>query len=320
MEAITSKTRTVFSPLTKRDVGWLQCGFLKLLLMVGNRIGVGLLTPRRLKLLIAFHAYSSARLLPTVCHCLKWSRIQEVERQQSCRLTRANIVASTGFCRMERNGDALVWRRYSQGKVGSRNREQTKQWPPHFDCVTGLYQIFRNLAFQGSSDRVDDYTAQGNFLSLVKLIAEFDPILKVHLKKFGGKGSATNLSNITQNKFIALLADEVCQNLVRAVEEGKYFGFMWDSTPDISHRDQHALVTRHVTRGEVKESFLGFFEWMEKPVNCVWNLGRCKETSTEVQGLQGNLIRQRKCDGGCENRRWEETLWVEWKTSVHSLW
>jgi len=168
-------------------------------------------------------------------------------------------------------------------------------------CIKFLAK--RNLAFQGSSDRVDDYTAQGNFLSLVKLIAEFDPILKVHLKKFGGKGSATNLSNITQNKFIALLADEVCQNLVRAVEEGKYFGFMWDSTPDISHRDQHALVTRHVTRGEVKESFLGFFEWMEKPVNCVWNLGRCKETSTEVQGLQGNLIRQRKCDGGCENRR-----------------
>jgi len=41
----------------------------------------------------------------------------------------------------------------------------------------------RNLAFQGSSDRVDDVKGQGNFLAHVKLIAEFDPNLKVHLKK-----------------------------------------------------------------------------------------------------------------------------------------
>jgi len=39
---------------------------------------------------------------------------------------------------------------------------------------------------------------------------------------------------------------------------------MCDSTPDISYRDQHALVIQHVTGGEVKDSFPGFLKWSEK--------------------------------------------------------
>ena len=130
-------------------------------------------------------------------------------------------------------------------------------------CIKFLAK--RNLVFQGSSDWVDDHKGQGNFLGCVKLIAEFDPILKVHLKKSGGRESATYLSDRTQNKFIALLADEVRQNLVRAIEEGKYFGLVCDSTPYISHRDQHALVIRHVTVGDVTQSYSDFFKWTEKP-------------------------------------------------------
>ena len=68
---------------------------------------------------------------------------------------------------------------------------------------------------------MDDDEGKDNFLAFVKLIAEFDPMLKVHLKKSGGRGSATYLSDRTQNKFIALLADEFRQNLVRAIGEGK---------------------------------------------------------------------------------------------------
>jgi len=53
----------------------------------------------------------------------------------------------------------------------------------------------RNLAFHGSSDNADDDKGQGNFLALVKLIAEFEPILKVYVKKSGGGGRATYRSD-----------------------------------------------------------------------------------------------------------------------------
>jgi len=85
---------------------------------------------------------------------------------------------------------------------------------------------------------------------------------------------------------------------------------MCDSTPDISHRDQHALVIRHVIGGEVEESFLGFFEMDGKAAQSIVSgiLDGWEETWTEVRGLQGNLIRQRKCDGGCENMRSKEIV------------
>jgi len=42
---------------------------------------------------------------------------------------------------------------------------------------------------------VDDVKGEGNFLALVKLIAEFEPIPKVYLKKSGDGGRATYRSD-----------------------------------------------------------------------------------------------------------------------------
>ena len=153
-------------------------------------------------------------------------------------------------------------------------------------CIKFLAK--RNLAFHGSSDKVDDDKGEGNFLALVKHIAEFEPIPKIYLKKSGDGGRATYRSDWTQNKFITLLADEVRQDLVRAIEEGKYFGLMCDSTPDISCRDQHALVILHMTGGEVKDSFPGFLKWSEKPHSQLflesWMLWRNLDWSSRTAG------------------------------------
>jgi len=80
-------------------------------------------------------------------------------------------------------------------------------------------------------------------------------------------------------------------------------------------RSRHPARDRRGSEGRFPRTFLNGQK--SRKVNCVWNLGCCEETWAEVRGLQGNLVRQRKCDGGCENRRSDETLWIEWKTSVH---
>lgn len=140
-------------------------------------------------------------------------------------------------------------------------------------CVRFLAS--RNLAFQGSNDSVGgskvdtdhgDRKREGNFMALVRFVAEFDPVLKDHLEKSkeGAKGRATYLSPLIQNEFIAMLGNSVREKLVGDVKESKYYGVMCDSTPDVSHQDQHSLVVRYVTVKEgkfsVKETFLGYMK------------------------------------------------------------
>ncbi|XP_068225006.1 zinc finger MYM-type protein 1-like, partial [Palaemon carinicauda] len=92
----------------------------------------------------------------------------------------------------------------------------------------------------------------------------FDQVLKDHLErsKEGTKGRATYLSPLIQNEFIVVLGNSVREKLVGDVRESKDYGVMCDSTPDISHQDQHSLVVRYVTvkqgKISVKDPFLGY--------------------------------------------------------------
>ncbi|XP_068210447.1 uncharacterized protein [Palaemon carinicauda] len=88
----------------------------------------------------------------------------------------------------------------------------------------------RYLAFQGSlysvgGSKIDsehrDSKREGNFMALVRFVAEFDPVLKDHLErsKEGAKGRATYLSPLIQNEFIAMLGNSVREKLVGDVKE-----------------------------------------------------------------------------------------------------
>ena len=56
--------------------------------------------------------------------------------------------------------------------------------------------------------------------------------------------------------------------LVMDIKAARYFGMMFDSTPDISHTDQMSEVSRYVkihnAKVEVREVFLGFFPLIGK--------------------------------------------------------
>ncbi|XP_070379118.1 zinc finger MYM-type protein 1-like [Dermacentor albipictus] len=130
-----------------------------------------------------------------------------------------------------------------------------------------LFLAKMNLPLRGHRENMESDN-RGNFLELVEFLSNYDAILKEHFTKVkaaipsGGRGTSY-LSPQTQNEFIQLLGRHVKSEIVKKIKEGKYYGILFDSTPDVSHVDQMCQVIRYVciNDGEVtvKESFLGFF-------------------------------------------------------------
>ncbi|XP_043288811.1 52 kDa repressor of the inhibitor of the protein kinase-like [Venturia canescens] len=152
--------------------------------------------------------------------------------------------------------------------------QEAKKWREilHRLLDITLFLAQQNLAFRGHREDVLSKN-RGNFLELVKLMAKYDPVLKEHWLKLresagGVKRVPSYLSKTIQNEFIALLGDHVKKKIVDDIKKSKYFGIIFDSTPDNSHTDQMSEIIRYVhIEGdvvEVRESFLGFFSFSGK--------------------------------------------------------
>ncbi|CAH2085853.1 unnamed protein product [Euphydryas editha] len=136
-----------------------------------------------------------------------------------------------------------------------------------FDIIKFLAK--QNLALRGHTEN-DTSINRGFFLELVHLIAKYDPVLREHLvrSKICGKISITYMSPEIQNEFIAILGNKVRQHIIGQIKKAKYYSIIFDSTPDISHKDQTSQVLRYVVienqEVQVVESFLDFIETKDK--------------------------------------------------------
>ncbi|KAG5874540.1 hypothetical protein JTB14_011854 [Gonioctena quinquepunctata] len=119
----------------------------------------------------------------------------------------------------------------------------------------------RGLAFRGSNGKFGDQHS-GNYIMLLELIAEFDPLLTKHIEIYAnqGSGKTSYLSKTTVcDEFIYLMVEKVLIYISDEIKKAKYFSLIVDSTPDAAHVEQLTLVIRYVVDNGVPcERFLEF--------------------------------------------------------------
>ena len=102
-------------------------------------------------------------------------------------------------------------------------------------------------------------------METLKLLAKYNAVIKEDLSviQLSSKGMTTCLSSTILNELIELFGKKLKHLILEKIKAAKYFSILLDSTPDVSHIDQMALIVRYVkvdsSEVQIKESFLNLF-------------------------------------------------------------
>jgi len=151
-------------------------------------------------------------------------------------------------------------------------RKEANYWRQVIERIINVTLMLAtsNLAFRGHREYNDDVGTNnensGNFLSVINLLARYDPVLEKLLSM--PQGTVKYLSPTIQNEVISMVARCVKEDILNDIKAAPFFSVMVDTTQDISKTDQLSQVIRYVTvetdvagkpdRLNICESFIGF--------------------------------------------------------------
>ncbi|KAI5401942.1 hypothetical protein KIW84_066416 [Lathyrus oleraceus] len=135
--------------------------------------------------------------------------------------------------------------------------ERIKEHELGMEHVKNITTVFR-----GSKEKLYE-DSNGNFLGLIEMLVEFDPIIQEHVSRVTTqKVHIHYLGRNIQNELISLLGSAIKIEIIRKIKQAKYFSVILDCTPDVSHQEQMSLIIRYVDVSSasvsIEESFLGF--------------------------------------------------------------
>ncbi|KAK1424794.1 hypothetical protein QVD17_20132 [Tagetes erecta] len=152
----------------------------------------------------------------------------------------------------------------------------------------GDYFLVRRIAERGNDK------SNGNFLGLIEMLEEFDPVIKEHVRRItSDKVHVHYLGHNIQNELILLLAQEIKNEIIKRIKEAKYYSIILDCTPDASHQEQMTLIVRYVNISStsiiVEESFLGFLNVNDTTGEGLFDitLEELKSLGLEIDDMRG---------------------------------
>ena len=146
----------------------------------------------------------------------------------------------------------IIYGKRIDSELEAQIESEKQHWRNILNRILSCIKVLasQNMALCGHREKLstaDEGANIGNFLALLKFLAEYDLLTANHLQHAKeNPGSVSYLSPDIQNEFINLLACTVRDKLLTSIKRSKYFSILLDSTPDLGHREQLSKVIKFV--------------------------------------------------------------------------
>lgn len=152
-------------------------------------------------------------------------------------------------------------------------KAKAEKWRSVLKCIVDviLHCARNNLPLRGGggSDSINDNYC-GVFLSTLELISHYNPQLHEHIANVkSGKYVPSYFSPKIQNEVIEILGKKVRSEILKNVNNSKYFSIVFDCTPDTANLEQMSQIIRYVNIVDrecvIEESFVDFIIRLKNP-------------------------------------------------------
>ncbi|XP_065662914.1 zinc finger MYM-type protein 1-like [Hydra vulgaris] len=146
----------------------------------------------------------------------------------------------------------------------SQIKREFNYWSAILNRIVAVIRFLpgRGLAFRCHNEVIGS-SNNGNYLGMLELLTQSDPVLKQHIDTFANKGigNVNYLSKTICEELIDTMSQKVLTHITtEMLGKAKYWGIIVDSTPDISHVDQLSVICRYYLNGHVYELFFCFLQ------------------------------------------------------------